>query len=99
VPTSGEFSFASRLVVALTLLVIGATRAPPFVDGILAVTKRGKMAGRRAGSLTRQSGSRLRRGVSARAPGDVGSRRWVAHGPGWPGCSALPVKAECFVSG
>ena len=40
---------ASRTVVVVNLLVIGATRAPAFIDGILAVDKRGQMTGGRRG--------------------------------------------------
>ena len=44
-----RFSVASRTVVVVNLLVIGATRAPAFIDGILAVDKRGQMTGGRRG--------------------------------------------------
>ena len=43
--SSGWCYFASRPVVVATSLVIGATRAPSFGDGIFAVAKRGQMTG------------------------------------------------------
>jgi hypothetical protein len=43
--SSGEDLFASRPLVLATSLVIGATRAPAFGDGIHAVAKRGQMTG------------------------------------------------------
>jgi hypothetical protein len=43
--------FASRTVVVAISKVIGATRAPALIDGILAVDKRGQMTGGRRGSL------------------------------------------------
>ena len=42
-PSSGQDFFASRTVVVVNLLVTGATGASPFIDGILAVDKRGQM--------------------------------------------------------
>ncbi len=44
-PLPDRIFFASRTVVVVNLLVIGATRAPAFIDGILAVDKRGQMTG------------------------------------------------------
>jgi hypothetical protein len=41
--------FASRTIVIATLLVIGATRAPVVIDGILAVDNHGQMTGGRRG--------------------------------------------------
>jgi hypothetical protein len=41
--------FASRTIVIATSLVIGATRAPVLIDGILAVDKHGQMTGGRRG--------------------------------------------------
>jgi len=38
-PSSGQVFFASRAIVVVTLMVVGATRAPAFVDGVLAVDK------------------------------------------------------------
>jgi hypothetical protein len=43
--------FAARAVGVATSMVIGATRAPASIDGILAVDKRGQMTGGRRGSL------------------------------------------------
>ena len=45
---SGSISRRARFVTA-TSLVIGATRAPALIDGILAVDKRGQMTGGRRG--------------------------------------------------
>jgi len=41
--------FASRTVAMSTWVVIGATRAPVLIDGILAVDKHGQMTGGRRG--------------------------------------------------
>jgi hypothetical protein len=38
-------------VIVANYLVIGATRAPALIDGILAVDKRGQMTGGRRASL------------------------------------------------
>ena len=54
-PSSGWCYFASRPVVVATSLVIGATRAPAFGDGILAVAKRGQMTGGPGDSLDEES--------------------------------------------
>jgi hypothetical protein len=43
-PSSGQYLFrVARTIAMATSLVIGATRAPAFIDGILAVDKRGQM--------------------------------------------------------
>jgi hypothetical protein len=73
-PSSGWDLFASRIVVVVKSLVIGATRAPALIDGILAVDKRGQMTGGRRGSLDQQpdlweSGLRRRRRRSRFAAG------------------------------
>ena len=43
--SSSSYLFASRPIVDATSLVTGATRAPAFDDGVLAVAKRGQMTG------------------------------------------------------
>ena len=84
-PSSGWCYFASRPVVVATSLVIGATRAPAFGDGILAVAKRGQMTGG-AGGLARSGTSRGTGVISDRigasdgyAPAQAGN----SFGPRW----------------
>lgn len=49
--SSGDDFFASRPVVVVATLVIGAPRAPAFGDGVLAVAKRGQKTGGPGDSL------------------------------------------------